>query len=82
MPMLPRFRVFSSARQQARSGALDSARSTTAQTDAQLQLTKQQTILTVREAFTNLIIAKAAKKVAGRQSCGLQARAYHPTEPL
>ena len=43
---------------------LDSARSTTAQTDAQLQFTKQQTILAVREAFTNLVIAKAAKKLA------------------
>ena len=43
---------------------LDSARNTTVQTDDQLQLTKQQTILAVREAFTNFIIAKAAKKVA------------------
>jgi len=43
---------------------LDSARSTTAQTDAQLQLTIQQTIFAVRQAFTNFIIAKAAKKLA------------------
>ena len=43
---------------------LDTARSTTAQTDDQLQLTEQQTILAVRQAFTNLIIAKAAKKIA------------------
>jgi cobalt-zinc-cadmium efflux system outer membrane protein len=43
---------------------LDSARSTTVETDAQLQLTVQQTILAVRTAFTNLIIAKAAKKLA------------------
>ena len=43
---------------------LDSARSTTAQTDDQLQLTEQQTILAIRQAFTNFIIAKAAKKLA------------------
>ena len=43
---------------------LDSARSTTVETDDQLQLTVQQTILAVRTAFTNLIIAKAAKKLA------------------
>ena len=43
---------------------LDSARSTTVQTDDQLQLTEQQTILAVRTAFTNFIIAKAAKKLA------------------
>jgi cobalt-zinc-cadmium efflux system outer membrane protein len=43
---------------------LDTARSTTAQTDAQLHLTEQQTIYAVRQAFTNLVIAKAAKKLA------------------
>src|ERR1700677_5161756 len=43
---------------------LDVARSTTVQTDAQLQLTIQQTILSVRQAFTNFVIAKAAKKLA------------------
>ena len=43
---------------------LDSARSTTVETDAQLQLTVQQTILAVRQAFTNFVIAKAAKKLA------------------
>jgi len=43
---------------------LDLARSTTVQTDAQLQLTIQQTILAVRQAFTNFVIAKAAKKLA------------------
>ncbi|HEV2619164.1 MAG TPA: TolC family protein [Acidobacteriaceae bacterium] len=43
---------------------VESARSTTAQTDAQLRLTEQQTALAVRQAFTNLIIAKAAKKLA------------------
>jgi outer membrane protein, heavy metal efflux system len=43
---------------------LDSARSTTVETDAQYQLTVQQTVLAVRTAFTNLIIARAAKKLA------------------
>ncbi|MDQ2833318.1 MAG: TolC family protein [Acidobacteriota bacterium] len=43
---------------------LDSARSTTAQTDAQYQAQVQQTVLTVRQAFTNFIIAKAAKRLA------------------
>jgi outer membrane protein, heavy metal efflux system len=43
---------------------LDVARSTTAQTDAQYHSTEQQTILAVRTAFTNFIVAKAAKKLA------------------
>jgi cobalt-zinc-cadmium efflux system outer membrane protein len=43
---------------------LASARSTTVETDAQIQLIVQQTILAVRTAFTNLVIAKAAKKLA------------------
>jgi cobalt-zinc-cadmium efflux system outer membrane protein len=43
---------------------LDSARSTTAQTDAQYQNQEQQTVLAVRQAFTNLVLAKAAKKLA------------------
>jgi cobalt-zinc-cadmium efflux system outer membrane protein len=43
---------------------LDTARSTTAQTDAQYHNTEQQTILAVRQAFTNFIVAKAAKKLA------------------
>ncbi len=43
---------------------LDIARSTTAQTDAQFHLQEQQTILAVREAFTNFVVAKAAKKLA------------------
>jgi len=43
---------------------LDIARSTTEQTDAQYHLQEQQTILAVREAFTNFVIAKAAKKLA------------------
>jgi cobalt-zinc-cadmium efflux system outer membrane protein len=43
---------------------LDSARSTTAQTDAQYHAQEQQTLLSVRQAFTNFVIAKAAKKLA------------------
>ncbi len=43
---------------------LESARSTTAETDAQYHLTEQQTVLAVRQAFTGFIIAKAAKKLA------------------
>ena len=41
---------------------LDSARSTTAQTDAQYHAQEQQTVLAVRQAFTNFVVAKAAKK--------------------
>lgn len=51
-------------RGQKRRWRLDSARSTTVQTADELELTKQQTILAVRQAFTNFIIAKAAKKLA------------------
>jgi outer membrane protein, heavy metal efflux system len=43
---------------------LDSARSTTAQTDAQYHLQEQQTVLAVRQAFTSFVLAKAAKKLA------------------
>jgi cobalt-zinc-cadmium efflux system outer membrane protein len=43
---------------------LDSARSTTAQTDAQYHNQEQQTILAVRQAFTNFVLAKAARKLA------------------
>jgi cobalt-zinc-cadmium efflux system outer membrane protein len=43
---------------------LDSARSTTAQTDAQYHNQEQQAILAVRQAFTNFVLAKAAKKLA------------------
>jgi len=43
---------------------LDIARSTTAQTDAQYHAQEQQTILSVRQAFTSFVIAKAAKKLA------------------
>jgi outer membrane protein, heavy metal efflux system len=51
-------------RGQKRRWRLDSARSSTVQTDAQYQLLVQQTVLAVRQAFTNFIIAKAAKKLA------------------
>lgn len=43
---------------------LDTARSTTAQTDAQYHAQEQQTILSVRQSFTNFVIAKAARKLA------------------
>jgi outer membrane protein, heavy metal efflux system len=43
---------------------LDSARSTTAQTDAQYRSQVLQTVLTVRQAFTSFVLAKAAKKLA------------------
>lgn len=43
---------------------LDSTRSTTAQTDAQYHAQEQQTVLAVRQAFTNFVIVKAAKKLA------------------
>jgi cobalt-zinc-cadmium efflux system outer membrane protein len=51
-------------RGQKRRWRMDYAESTTVETDAQLQLTIQQTILAVRQAFTNFIIAKAAKNIA------------------
>jgi cobalt-zinc-cadmium efflux system outer membrane protein len=43
---------------------LDSARSTTAQTDAQYHNQEQQTILAVRQAFTTFVLAKAARRLA------------------
>jgi outer membrane protein, heavy metal efflux system len=43
---------------------LDSAHSTTAQTDAQYHAQEEQTVLAVRQAFTSFVIAKAAKKLA------------------
>src|ERR1700727_1273536 len=43
---------------------LDSARSNTAQTDAQYHAQQQQIVLSVGQAFTNFVIAKAAKKLA------------------
>jgi cobalt-zinc-cadmium efflux system outer membrane protein len=51
-------------RGQKRRWRLDSARSTTAQTDAQYHSQEQQTILSVKQAFTNFVLAKAAKKLA------------------
>jgi outer membrane protein, heavy metal efflux system len=51
-------------RGQKRRWRLDSARSSTAQTDAQYHAQEQQTILSVRQAFTSLVVAKAAKKLA------------------
>jgi cobalt-zinc-cadmium efflux system outer membrane protein len=43
---------------------LDVARSTTDQTDAQYHSQEQQAILSVRQAFTSFVLAKAAKKLA------------------
>jgi cobalt-zinc-cadmium efflux system outer membrane protein len=43
---------------------LDSARSTTDQTRDQLLLQEQQTVLAVKQAFTSMILAKAALKLA------------------
>jgi cobalt-zinc-cadmium efflux system outer membrane protein len=43
---------------------LDSARSTTDQTRDQYALEEQQTILSVKQAFTNMLLAKAALKLA------------------
>jgi cobalt-zinc-cadmium efflux system outer membrane protein len=43
---------------------LDSARATTAQTDAEYHLTEQQITLSARQAFTTFNIAKASKKLA------------------
>jgi outer membrane protein, heavy metal efflux system len=43
---------------------LDFARATTTQTDFLYHSTEQQTVLAVRQAFTNFVVAKAAKKLA------------------
>ncbi|QMV19476.1 TolC family protein [Granulicella sp. 5B5] len=43
---------------------LDSARATTAQTEAQLQDTTRQTILSVKTAFTQMLMAKASLQLA------------------
>src|SRR3984957_5793645 len=51
-------------RGQKRRWRLDSARSTTEQTDALYHNQEQQTILSVKQAFTNFVLAKAAKKLA------------------
>jgi outer membrane protein, heavy metal efflux system len=51
-------------RGQKRRWRLDSARSTTEQTDALYHNQEQQTLLSVKQAFTNFVLAKAAKKLA------------------
>lgn len=43
---------------------LDNARATTKQTEAQLQDTERQTVLTVKTAFTHMLIAKEALELA------------------
>jgi cobalt-zinc-cadmium efflux system outer membrane protein len=43
---------------------LDDARATTAQTQAQLEDTVRQTILTVKEAFTHMLVAKEALELS------------------
>ncbi len=61
---------------------LDSARSTTAQTDAQYHAQEQQTILSVRQAFTNFVIAKAAKKLADDNLNDFRTRTRYWPGPL
>ncbi len=51
-------------RGQKRRWRLDVAKSTTLQTESQYGSQEQQTILAVRQAFSNLVLAKAAKKLA------------------
>lgn len=51
-------------RGQKRRWRLDSARSTTDQTRDQYALQEQQTLLSVKQAFTNMLLAKAALKLA------------------
>ncbi len=51
-------------RGQKRRWRLDSARSTTDQTRDQYSLQEQQTILSVKQAFTGMLLAKAALKLA------------------
>ena len=55
-------RVFE--RGQKRRWRIESAQATSVQTEDQLHLTEQQTILAVRQAFTNFLVAKAAKALA------------------
>lgn len=52
-------------RGQKRRWRLDIARDTTAVTQSQYKDTERQTILQVREAFTNMLAAKAALQIAG-----------------
>jgi cobalt-zinc-cadmium efflux system outer membrane protein len=51
-------------RGQKRRWRVDSAQATSVQTEDQLHLTEQQTIFAVRQAFTNFLVAKAAKALA------------------
>ncbi len=51
-------------RGQKRRWRLDSAHATTAQTEAQFHDQQRQTTLAVRQAFTNMLLAKAALKLA------------------
>jgi cobalt-zinc-cadmium efflux system outer membrane protein len=51
-------------RGQKRRWRLDSARSTTDQTSSQYQDQQRQTILSVKQAFTNMLVAKSALKLA------------------
>ena len=52
---------------------LDSATSTTDQTRDQYALFEQQTILTVKQAFSTMLLAKSALRLAGGQPEGLPA---------
>lgn len=51
-------------RGQKRRWRIESAQATSVQTEDQLHLSEQQTILDVRTAFTNFLVAKAAKTLA------------------
>jgi cobalt-zinc-cadmium efflux system outer membrane protein len=51
-------------RGQKRRWRLDSAKATTAQTDAQYRDQERSIVLNVRQAFTNMVLAKAALKLA------------------
>ncbi len=45
---------------------LDAARATTGQTQAQLEDTVRQTVLTIKQAFTKMLISKAALEIANQ----------------
>jgi len=51
-------------RGQKRRWRLDTARATTSQTEAQFHDQQRGTVLAVKQAFTNMLLAKAALKVA------------------
>ena len=57
-------------RGQKRRWRLDSARSTTAVTQSQYKDTERQTILQVKQSFTNMLAAKAALKIADENVSG------------